>query len=196
VFHDIEQEQYLIPYDALDGELDKRGLSVSLLAEKRHEIRAPRKMAFLDACRNPGLNRANGIRGNFDNLGRLQSLSESNGARILNATGRNQFSYEDPRLQHGIFTCALLNAINGEAAMPIKRATRRKPLWRCRDDYSPSKPSREVSGIPHGPKQPNTARDKILDRKPTQQPQKIHQTKSYCVAFRHGSDFRRRWTSN
>ena len=40
------------------------------------------------------------------------------GIRTVNATGRNQVSYEDRDLHHGIFTCALLTAINGEAAGP------------------------------------------------------------------------------
>ena len=58
----IDQEQYLLPYNASDGDIEKSGLSLSELEEKLRAIQAPRKIVFLDACRNQGLKDAKASR--------------------------------------------------------------------------------------------------------------------------------------
>ena len=105
-------KQYLATYECAADSLDELCMPLKEVQDLMAGASAPRKMMFIDACRNdPG---APGKRANSVN--RFSYLAASRGLRILNSTAPGQVSYEEPELKHGVFTYFLLEGIRGKAA--------------------------------------------------------------------------------
>jgi len=111
--HGVQQngEQYLITYGIGPENIAGEALALGEIRSKLDSAGVARKLLFLDACRV----QASGARGSFDDFARLKDLSAASGIYVLNATAPNQYSYEYDSLQHGMFTCALLNGLEGDA---------------------------------------------------------------------------------
>jgi serine/threonine protein kinase len=105
-------KQYLATYECAADSLDELCMPLKEVQDLLAGASAPRKMMFIDACRNdPGIS---GKRANPVN--RFSYLAASRGLRILNSTAPGQVSYEEPELKHGVFTYFLLEGVRGRAA--------------------------------------------------------------------------------
>ena len=108
-------DQYLALMQSSANDLAATGISVKRIIKMLSDAKAPRKMMFLDACRNvtsPGAKDASAPVAAFE---RLQA---SRGLTLLNSTGPGTRSWEDAALGHGVFTNYLLEGLNGKAAGP------------------------------------------------------------------------------
>ena len=111
---DKEGGQFLATYESGIDSLADLGLPLKEVQETIVSLRAPRKMMFVDACRNEAAVGAS--RSNEQALRSFTSLENERGLHLLNSTAPGQFSFEDPELGHGVFTHFLLKGIHGEAA--------------------------------------------------------------------------------
>jgi len=110
-FSDKNNQNYLAVNGTTINRLSRSGLS---LAEVKTEILnsgARRSMLFIDACRDKPARSTKSI-----NNPSFSELKDSEGLNILLSTSKNNVSYEDPRLQHGVFSYFLLKGLKGEAA--------------------------------------------------------------------------------
>jgi uncharacterized caspase-like protein len=109
----VGRGQYLATYESSAEDLDKTGASVEELRKLLEDSGAPRKMMFLDACRNvttPGGKDAAAP------IEPMVELSSSKGLRLLISTGPLTRSYEYDDLKHGLFTYYLIEGLKGAAA--------------------------------------------------------------------------------
>jgi len=106
---------YLATADAAADSLDRDGLAVDWIKAQLAESNAPRKMMFLDACRNVT---SPGGKDSAPPIAPFARLSESKGLRMLISTAEGTRSYESDELRHGVFTYYLLDGLNGSAAGP------------------------------------------------------------------------------
>jgi len=111
--HGFAQEgaNYLAVYGSVADDLTREGLSLDEVLGKLREFSIPRKVLFVDACRNNPLSgrQASGPRS-------FVSLSRAKGLKVLYATQPGGISFEDDELQHGVFTYYLIQALRGAAA--------------------------------------------------------------------------------
>lgn len=107
----IDGENYLATLDADINNLASSGLSVKTVEQALVNTQAPRRVIWLDACRDE---RGKGV-GEARSFTNLQA---SNGTRILLSTKAGRISYEDDKLQQGTFSYFLAKGLDGEAAGP------------------------------------------------------------------------------
>jgi uncharacterized caspase-like protein len=77
-------------------------------------VRAQKQLIVLDACQAAAVLETFATRGAAEDKAILQ-LARSAGVVVLAATGQDQVATEFPKLGHGVFTYALLQAMNGDA---------------------------------------------------------------------------------
>jgi WD40 repeat protein len=112
-------EFYLVPFDVVqlygnDGALATNGVAAKLLKDLCTRVRAQKQLIVLDACQSAGVLETFATRGAAEEKAVLQ-LARSAGVVVLAATGQDQVATEFPKLGHGVFTYALLQAMNGDA---------------------------------------------------------------------------------
>jgi len=109
----FKNQNYLAPYGVTIDDLEGDGFAINDLESLLATSKAKRKLVFIDACRNdPG----EGSRGVEQRS--FAKLNAAEGLKIMFSTKEGRLSYEDDRLQQGIFTYFLVRALNGEAAGP------------------------------------------------------------------------------
>jgi uncharacterized caspase-like protein len=109
----VGRDQYLATYESSADDLDKTGASVEDLRKLLEDSGAPRKMMFLDACRNVT---TPGARDAAAPIEPMVELSSSKGLRLLVSTGPLTRSFEYDDLQHGLFTYYVIEGLKGAAA--------------------------------------------------------------------------------
>jgi formylglycine-generating enzyme required for sulfatase activity len=109
----VGRDQYLATYESSADDLDKTGASVEELRKLLEDSSAPRKMMFLDACRNVT---TPGARDAAAPVEPMVELSSSKGLRLLVSTGPRTRSYEYDDLKHGLFTYYVIEGLKGAAA--------------------------------------------------------------------------------
>jgi formylglycine-generating enzyme required for sulfatase activity len=109
----VGRDQYLATYESSAEDLDKTGASVEDLRKLLEDSGAPRKMMFLDACRNVT---TPGGKDSAAPIDPMAELSSSKGLRLLVSTGAGTRSYELDDLQHGLFTYYVIEGLKGAAA--------------------------------------------------------------------------------
>jgi WD40 repeat protein len=114
-------EFYLVPYDVTqiyggDNSLAARGISARSILELSMRISALKQLVLLDACQSGGAVEqfAALLRGSAEEKA-IAQLARSAGVTVLAAAGQDQFAVEYKDLNHGAFTYALLQGLNGEA---------------------------------------------------------------------------------
>jgi uncharacterized caspase-like protein len=95
----VNTAYYLVPQDATREEIDLTGIPPSLLLEQVGRSKAGRKLVFLDACHSGSPD--------FSDIVRKFSDGET-GLFVFSSARFNELSFEDPRLQNGAYTEALL----------------------------------------------------------------------------------------
>jgi hypothetical protein len=101
---------YLATSDTSLSNLEKSGIKVSEVQATLERSGARRLVMWMDACRN---NPVRGSKGDFQFA--YRKYEDSKGTKILYATQAGEVSWEDPKLQHGVFTSYLLGALAGHA---------------------------------------------------------------------------------
>ena len=92
--------------------LERRALSASKLQSYIENIGARRVIMLIDACKS-----GSAVEGFRDQMDRrvIRRLGQSVGLHIVSATAKQQFAVEHEQLGHGVFTYALIDAMNGAA---------------------------------------------------------------------------------
>ncbi len=112
-------EFYIIPYDVTnlygdDELLKEKAISTEELLNLSKDIAAGKQLFILDACQAGGALTAFNARG-ANREKAVAQLARSTGSFFLLASGAIQYASEARELEHGIFTYAILEALEGKA---------------------------------------------------------------------------------
>jgi len=112
-------EFYIIPYDVtnLYGDnklLEEKAISTDELLNLSKNIAAGKQLFILDACQAGGALASFNARG-ANREKAVAQLARSTGSFFLLASGAIQYASEAKELEHGIFTYAILEALEGKA---------------------------------------------------------------------------------
>ena len=111
-----ESDFYFVTYEfelpISSRRLERRALSASKLSKYIENIGARRVIMLIDACKS-----GTAVEGFRDQMDRrvIRRLGQSVGLHIVSATAKQQFAVEHEELGHGVFTYALIDAMNGAA---------------------------------------------------------------------------------
>jgi hypothetical protein len=111
-------EKYLLPFDADPKDLYASALPMREISHIFYRIQSERLIFIADSCYSGTAGgrtiRQGGVRANISDAF-LDRISSGKGRIILSASGANEVSAEDDKLQHGIFTYYLLKGLKGPA---------------------------------------------------------------------------------
>lgn len=122
------EEYYLVPTDItkLYGDptqLQARGLSATELKGMLTQIKSQKQIILMDACHSGGALKTLGVRAAATDEKAIVQLARSSGVVMIASSGTKQFATEFEQLQHGVFTYALLEALDGKADNGDKKLT-------------------------------------------------------------------------
>ena len=102
--------EFELPLSA--SRLQRRALSASSMKDYIEKIGARRVIMLIDACKS-----GTAVAGFQDQMDRrvIRRLGQSVGLHIVSATAKEQFAVEHAELGHGVFTYALIEAMEGKA---------------------------------------------------------------------------------
>ncbi len=117
---DKDNEYYLVPTDVTklygDSEqLEAKGISATELKDHLSQIKAQKQMVLMDACHSGGALKSLNVRAAASDEKAIVQLARSSGVAVMASSGTQQFATEFEELKHGVFTYALLEAIDGKA---------------------------------------------------------------------------------
>jgi WD40 repeat protein len=117
--NDETADFFIIPYDVTNiyGDYDllkEKAISSEEILQLSKQIKAGKQLFILDACQSGGALNALNTRGASREKAVAQ-LARSTGTFFLLASGAIQFASEARELRHGIFTYAILEALEGKA---------------------------------------------------------------------------------
>lgn len=123
-----DNEYYLVPTDItkLYGDpeqLQERGLSASELKQHLSKIRSQKQLILMDACHSGGAVKSINVRAAASEEKAIVQLARASGVVMLASSGTQQFASEFEVLKHGVFTYALLEALDGAADNGDKKIT-------------------------------------------------------------------------
>ena len=106
---------YVIPTDGTRGALGDTGFSLKTVEDRLGRSKAGKRLLIVDACREKATGDDKNLGTAMDRAWR-QALAQSAGQAVLASCDVGQFSFEDVKLGHGVFTHHLLEALGGKAA--------------------------------------------------------------------------------
>jgi len=111
-------EKYLLPYDVDPQDLYASALPMREISHIFYRIQSQRVIFIADACYSGASGgrtiNLSGIRANISDAF-LDRIAGGKGTVIMTASGANEVSAEDEKLQHGVFTYYLLEGLAGAA---------------------------------------------------------------------------------
>jgi hypothetical protein len=111
-------EKYLLPYDVDPQDLYASALPMREISHIFYRIQSQRIIFIADSCYSGASGgrtiSLSGIRANISDAF-LNRIAGGKGTVIITASGANEVSAEDEKLQHGVFTFYLLEALAGAA---------------------------------------------------------------------------------
>jgi len=112
-----DAEFFIIPYDVTqlygkDEMLYEKATSASEIKEYAGAINAQKQVFIIDACQSAGVLETVATRGAAEEKA-IAQLARSTGSFWITSTGSDQFATEFAKLGHGIFTYALIEALQG-----------------------------------------------------------------------------------
>ena len=114
----VDHKLYLLPYDVDlrdDAGIEFNGLSAEELRSELMELgQRGRVLVLLDACHS-GATTTTGGSLSMDSTGLRNALAGAN-VSVLTSSSGTEVSFEEPKLEHGAFTQALLEAFNNSDA--------------------------------------------------------------------------------
>jgi WD40 repeat protein len=113
-------EYYLVPTDItkLYGDpqqLHARGISATDLRGFLTQIKSQKQIVLMDACHSGGAVKSLSTRGVATDEKAMVQLARSSGVVMIASSGTKQLATEFEALKHGVFTYALLEALDGKA---------------------------------------------------------------------------------
>ena len=111
-------EKYILPYDVDPEDLYASALPMREISHIFYRIQSQRIIFIADSCYSGASGGRTislpGIRANFSDAF-LDRIAGGKGTVIMTASGANEVSAEDEKLQHGVFTFYLLEGLRGAA---------------------------------------------------------------------------------
>ena len=114
-----EEDFYIITHDVTNiyanpEELKLKAISAAELMEYSMQIKAEKQLFVLDACHSGGALQSFAKRGVAREKA-ISQLARSTGTVFLTASQDAQYANEESKLQHGLFTYAIIEALEGKA---------------------------------------------------------------------------------
>ena len=113
-----KEQFYLIPTEVTnmydEDRVHASGISGSALVDFSKNILAQKQLFIIDACQAGSLSEMFALRGAAEQKA-LAQLARSAGVHVVASTGSEQFAAEFSELGHGLFTHALIQAVQGAA---------------------------------------------------------------------------------
>lgn len=111
---------YFVPADVTQlygdpEQLARKGLSGEEIQDNMTKIRATKQIILTDACHSGGALKTMKTRAIAGDEKAIAQLARSSGAIWIASSGTKQFATEFETLKHGVFTYALLEALDGKA---------------------------------------------------------------------------------
>jgi WD40 repeat protein len=121
-------EYYLVPTNItkLYGDpeqLQKKGISATELKDLLTQIKSQKQVILMDACHSGGALKSLNVRAAATDEKAIIQLARSSGVVMLASSGTKQFATEFEELKHGVFTYALVEALEGKADTGDKKIT-------------------------------------------------------------------------
>ena len=125
---DNNSEYYLVPTNItkLYGDpqqLQEKGISASELKTYLAQVKSQKQLILMDACHSGGALKSMNVRAAASEEKAIVQLARASGVVMLASSGTQQFATEFEVLQHGVFTYALLEALDGEADSGDEKVT-------------------------------------------------------------------------
>ncbi len=116
---DPEAEYYFVPHEVTkiygDNQLlEEKGISASQLKSLLSDVKSQKQLILLDACHSGGAIKTFLTRSAASEEKAIFQLARSAGVVLIAASGTQQFATEFEVLKHGVFTYALLEALDGK----------------------------------------------------------------------------------
>jgi uncharacterized caspase-like protein len=105
---------YVMPADGTRGFLSDTGFSLRTVEERMGRSKAGKRLLIVDACREKAGKDDKSAGSAMDQAWRA-ALAQASGQAVLASCDVGQFSFEDVKLGHGVFTHHLVEALGGQA---------------------------------------------------------------------------------
>jgi WD40 repeat protein len=114
------EEYYLVPTDITKlygdpAQLHARGISATDIRGFLTQIKSQKQIVLMDACHSGGALKSLSTRGVAADEKAMVQLARSSGVVMIASSGTKQLATEFEALKHGVFTYALLEALDGKA---------------------------------------------------------------------------------
>jgi len=121
-------EYYLVPTDItkLYGDpqqLQAKGISATELRSHLTQLKSQKQIILMDACHSGGAMKSLNVRAAATDEKAIVQLARSSGVVMIASSGTKQYATEFDDLKHGVFTYALLEALDGKADNGDKKLT-------------------------------------------------------------------------
>lgn len=122
------EEYYLVPTDITKlygdpAQLQTKGISATDLRNLLTQVKSQKQIILMDACHSGGALKTLGVRAAATDEKAIVQLARSSGVVMIASSGTKQFATEFDQLKHGVFTYALLEALDGKADNGDKKIT-------------------------------------------------------------------------
>ncbi len=123
-----DNEYYLVPTDITKlygdpAQLTAKGISATDLRGFLTQVKSQKQIILMDACHSGGALKSLNVRAAATDEKAIIQLARSSGVVMIAASGTKQFATEFEDLKHGVFTYALLEALDGKADNGDKKIT-------------------------------------------------------------------------
>jgi hypothetical protein len=114
-FDDGEGEDFLLASDSVKGRVKTTGIPVGVLFDEISNAKAPRRVVFLDACRERLFHARGTTQGPEMSRTLADAIAKTSGLAVLSGTAAGGFSYDDLEDENGVFSKAILEGLGGKA---------------------------------------------------------------------------------
>lgn len=113
-----QSDQCLFGQDSRLGDLKLTGIPISRVLDKIGQTKSPRRIVFIDACRER-VEQSRGIRDANSAMSNefRDAIRNAKGMAILQATTQGGYSFDDSRRGNGVFTAEILEGLRGSGAV-------------------------------------------------------------------------------
>ncbi|HEY3406025.1 MAG TPA: caspase family protein [Ohtaekwangia sp.] len=121
-------EYYLVPTDITKlygdpAQLTAKGISATELKNYLTQLKSQKQIILMDACHSGGALKTLNVRAAAMDEKAIVQLARSSGVVMIASSGTKQFATEFDELKHGVFTYALLEALDGRGDNGDKKIT-------------------------------------------------------------------------
>jgi WD40 repeat protein len=121
-------EYYLVPTDITKlygdpAQLTAKGISATQLRGFLTQVKSQKQIILMDACHSGGALKSLNVRAAATDEKAIVQLARSSGVVMIASSGTKQFATEFEELKHGVFTYALLEALDGKGDNGDKKIT-------------------------------------------------------------------------